>query len=314
MPDRCACFLTDLGYLFPALLCAIQARNFLERDTADVVIILFDSTAQTTELFSRICEQNGIILICADREILKGYSAMYARLFLTRILPDKYQRILYLDGDIQITGSLDALIQKALPANCSFAAVPDPMAIELHVSKGEHPVIKPYFDGIGVKSSLARPYFNSGAMLIDRAEWAGIERDTLDYLTNSPSTCLFQDQSALNFVGHRRYAPMSFRWNFPIFFKNCGVESAIAPRVFHFMSKPKPWDGVFLPWNRSFVDPYTDLIAKYPELEAYAKKMPLKARTKYLGQQYYKCILETLTWRYSSRRPAILEFEAATRF
>lgn len=314
MPNRCACFFTDLGYLFPALLCAIQTRKYLERETADVVIILFDSTPQTTELFSRICEQNGIILICADRQILEGYSAMFARLFLSRLLPDNYQRVLYLDGDIQITGSLNALIQIALPENCDFAAVPDPMALELHVSKGEHRVIQSYFDGIGVKSSPARPYFNSGALLIERSQWAGIERDTLDYLTKSPSTCLFQDQSALNFAGHARYAPMSFRWNFPIFFKNCGVESTIEPRVFHFMSKPKPWNGVFLPWNRSFVDPYTDLIAKYPELRAYLKKMSPNIRTRYLGQQYYKWIVETLTWRYSGRRPAILEFEAATRF
>jgi lipopolysaccharide biosynthesis glycosyltransferase len=314
MPNRCACFLTDIGYLFPALLCAIQARTSLQRETADVVIILFDSTPQTTELFSRICEQNGIILICADRQILQGYSAMFARLFLSRILPETYQRVLYLDGDIQITGALDALIQMELPENCDFAAVPDPMAIEHHISKSGHPEIQSYFDGIGIKSTPARPYFNSGSLLINRAHWAEIERDTIDYLTKSPSTCLFQDQSALNFVGHRRYAPMSFRWNFPIFFRNCGVESAIAPRVFHFMSRPKPWNGVFLPWNRSFVDPYTKLIARYPELQAYSKKMSLKTHAKYLGQQYYKCIVEIIVWRYSSRRPAILEFEAATRF
>ena len=314
MISRCACFLTDLGYLFPSLLCAVQARKFLDPESTDVIIVLFDSTSQTTELFSNICRQNGIILICADREILGGHSAMYARLFLSQILPEPYQRILYLDGDMQIGDSLNTLIQTELPENCDFAAAPDPMAIQLHESKSDHPNIQRYFDGIGIKNTPERPYLNSGALLINRAPWAGIGRDALDYLAKSPSTCHFQDQSALNFVGHNRFAPMSFRWNFPIFFKNCGVESAIAPHIFHFMSKPKPWDGVFLPWNRSFVDPYTKLIAKYPELQAYLKKMSLSAHAKYLGQQYYKCILETLTWRYSGRRAAILEFEAATKF
>jgi len=314
MISRCACFLTDLGYLFPSLLCAVQARKFLDPESADVIIVLFDSTPQTTELFSKICQQNGIILICADREILGGHSAMYARLFLSQILPEKYQRILYLDGDMQIGGALNDLIQAELPANCDFAAAPDPMAIELYESKSDHPATQSYFDGIGIKSTPERPYLNSGALLINRPQWAGIGRDALDYLAKSPSTCLFQDQSALNFVGHTRYAPMSFRWNFPIFFRNCGVEAAVSPRIFHFMSKPKPWNGVFPPWNRSFVDPYTNLVAKYPELQAYSKKMSLSSHTKYLGQQYYKCILETLTWRYSGRRPAILEFEAAARF
>jgi lipopolysaccharide biosynthesis glycosyltransferase len=314
MISRCACFLTDIGYLFPSLLCAIQARKFLDRESADVIITLFDSTPKTTELFSKICNQNGIILICADREILGGHSAMYARLFLSQILPEKYQRVLYLDGDMQIGDTLNDLIQTELPANCDFAAAPDPMAIELYESKSDHPNTQSYFDGLGINSTPERPYLNSGALLINRAQWAGIGRDALDYLAKSPATCRFQDQSALNFVGHSRYAPMSFRWNFPIFFKNCGVESAIAPRIFHFMSKPKPWDGVFLPWNRSFVEPYAKLIAEYPELQAYSKKMPLSAHMKYLGQQYYKCIYETITWRFSGRRPAILEFEAATRF
>jgi lipopolysaccharide biosynthesis glycosyltransferase len=314
MISRCACFLTDLGYLFPSLLCAVQARKFLDREIADVVIVLFDSTPQTTELFAKICQQNQITLICADREILGDRSAMYARLFLSQILPDKYQRILYLDGDMQIGASLNHLIQAELPADCDFAATPDPMAITLYESKSGHPETQSYFDGIGIISTPERPYFNSGALLINRPQWAGIGRDALDYLAKSPSTCLFQDQSALNFVGHTRYAPMSFRWNFPIFFKNCGVETAILPHIFHFMSKPKPWNGVFLPWDRSFVEPYANLIAKYPDLRAYSKKMPLSVHAKYLGQQYYKCVLETLTWRYSGRRSAILEFEAATRF
>lgn len=314
MINRCACFLTDLGYLFPSLLCAIQARKFLDRETADVVIILFGTTPETTALFSRICEQNQIILICADQEILEGYSTLFARLFLSQILPEKYQRVLYLDGDIQIGDSLNELIRTELPANCDFAAAADPMAIELYESKSDHPKIQSYFESIGVKSTPDRPYFNSGTLLIDRPQWAAIGRDSIDYITKSPATCLFYDQSALNFVGHTRFAPMSFRWNFPIFFRNCGVESAITPRIFHFMSKPKPWNGVFLPWNRSFVEPYAKLIAKYPELQAYSKKMSLLVHTKYLGQQYYKCILETITWRYSGRRPAILEFEAATKF
>ena len=131
MISRCACILKDLGYLFPSLLCAVQARKFLDPESADVIIVLFDSTPQTTELFSKICQQNGIILICGDREILSGHSAMYARLFLTQILPEKYQRILYLDGDIQVRRSLDEIIRRDLAPGNAFSAVADPLAIEV---------------------------------------------------------------------------------------------------------------------------------------------------------------------------------------
>jgi hypothetical protein len=107
---------------------------------------------------------------------------------------------------------------------------------------------------------------------------------------------------------------MSFRWNFPIFFRNCGVEAPLAPRVYHFMSKPKPWNGAFPPWDSSFVEPYMKLLSEYPDLSAHSKKLPLSAHIKYLGQQYSKRATETITWRFSSRRQAILQFEKAVLF
>ncbi len=314
MIDRCACFITDTGYLFPTVLAATQARKFLDREIADVVIILFDTPPEKAELIAKICERNQIILICVSDEILQGYNAMYARLFLTELLPAKYKRVLYMDGDIQITGSLNDLIQTELPGDSDFAAVPDPMAIELYEAKSGDPKIQSYFEGIGVNSSPARPYFNSGVLLINLPQWAAIGRDALDVLTNAPAKCLFQDQSALNFAGHSKFAPMSFRWNFPIFFRNCGVEKSLAPRVYHFMSKPKPWNGAFPPWNSSFVEPYAKLISEYPDLGAHSKKLPLSAHIKYLGQQYFKRANETITWRFSGRRRAILEFEKAVLF
>jgi lipopolysaccharide biosynthesis glycosyltransferase len=314
MVDRCACFTTDLGYMFPTMLSAIQARKSLDREIADVVILLFDAEPKAAEVFAKICEQNQIILLCFGGQVLRGHTPMYARLFLTELLPETYRRVLYIDGDVQIGGSLNDLIQTELTGNADFAAVPDPMAIWLDQAKSGNPKIQAYFDGLGVNSTRSRPYFNSGVMLINLREWATISRDALGCLTNTPALCLFQDQSALNFAGHSKFTPMSFRWNFPIFFRNCGVETAIAPRIYHFMSKPKPWDGVFRPWNRRFFEPYGKLIAQYPELRAYTKKLSPKMRRKYFYQQYYKYVVETITWRYSGRRPAILAFNAATRF
>jgi lipopolysaccharide biosynthesis glycosyltransferase len=311
MIDRCACFITDTGYLFPTVLAATQARTFLDPEVADVVIILFDSPPEKAELVAKICQRNQIILLCAANEILQGYNAMYARLFLTALLPAKYNRVLYMDGDIQITGSLNDLIQTELPSTSDFAAVPDPMAIELCAAKSGDAKIQSYFEGIGVSSSPARPYFNSGVLLINLPRWAAIGRDALGVLTNAPEKCLFQDQSALNFAGHSKFVPMSFRWNFPIFFRNCGVERSLSPRLYHFMSKPKPWNGVFPPWNGTFVEPYRKLIADYPDLTAHLNKLSLSAHIKYLGQQYFKRANETITWRFSARRPAILEFEKA---
>jgi lipopolysaccharide biosynthesis glycosyltransferase len=107
---------------------------------------------------------------------------------------------------------------------------------------------------------------------------------------------------------------MSFRWNFPIFFRNCGVEANIRPAIYHFMSKPKPWDGTFPPWSRKFYRPYLELLAEFPDLAAYAKPMPLQRKLKYLTQQNIKRLQETFAWRLSPRRQGILTYEAAAKY
>jgi lipopolysaccharide biosynthesis glycosyltransferase len=173
--------------------------------------------------------------------------------------------------------------------------------------------IDAYFAGLGVNSTLELPYFNSGILLIDREAWREVSVDALMFIQKSPELCRFQDQSALNFAGHRKFTPMSFKWNFPIFFMNCGVEGQIQPGIYHFMSKPKPWNGNFAPWNAKFVTPYVELQSKYPALRSLVRPMPARVRGKYLLQQNFKRIQETFSWRYSNLRSGILEFDSAAK-
>jgi lipopolysaccharide biosynthesis glycosyltransferase len=308
---RCVCFTTDLGYLFPTLLSAIQARKFAGRDVADVVIILFDA-GDYADLVLEICREEHIVPILAGSSILGEHTAMYARLFMDELLPAQYERILYVDGDVQIRLSLDELLQLDL-AGKWFSAVADPMAVLLHQGDKQAGQIADYFGSLGVKSELTTPYFNSGILLINRETWGRISEDALTFLAQHPELCRFQDQSALNFAGHQHFLPMSFRWNFPIFFRNCGVEDAIFPGIYHFMSKPKPWHGSFAPWTQEFVTPYTALSMRYPGLAALIPPMRRKDRLKYKLQQNFKRVQETLTWRLTARRDGILAFNAAAK-
>ncbi len=308
---RCVCFTTDFGYLFPTLLSAVQARQFVGLGVAEVVIILFDGGAHSG-LFLDICERERIVPILAGSASLGGHPAMYARLFLNSLLPSDYTRILYVDGDVQIMRPLDELLQMNLKEK-SFSAAADPMAVLVHQGGKRAAGILTYFASLGVESTLTTPYFNSGIILIEREAWEQISSDALEFITGHPNLCQFQDQSALNFVGHKHFVPMSFKWNFPIFFRNCGVETAIYPCIYHFMSKPKPWHGSFAPWTSEFVAPYTALCAKYPKLAALNPPLRRKVRLKYFLQQNVKRVHETLTWRFSSRREGILEFDAAAK-
>lgn len=313
MNVACACFTTDLGYMFPSLLSAIQVRKHLDGDKCDVVIILFTQGEPFDDIFSAVCRQNGIILITVNMKELQGYTTMYARLFLDTLLPSAYSRILYIDGDVQITSSLNSLIQSDLPAD-RFSAVADPMCVTADQPIPEADTIKAYFNSLGVQSTPATPYFNSGVLLINRSSWAKICEDALQFLKENPKLCLFQDQSALNFAGHKKMLPMSFHWNFPIFFRNCGVENQIHPAIYHFMSNPKPWNGVFPPWTKRFFTPYVELVRAYPALAAYSNPLPFKNALKYSAQQRFKQVQETFSWRLSGRRDGILSYHAAARF
>lgn len=310
--SRCVCFTTDIGYLFPTLLSAIQAKRFLRSEVADVVVILFGAK-EDASAYDDICRSENINLILADNAVLQGNSAMYARLFLDRLLPQHYTRLLYIDGDVQITQPLNELIQADLRSS-AFSAVADPMAVFSHRrDTAKSAEIDAYFAGLGVNSTLELPYFNSGILLIDREAWREVSVDALMFIQKSPELCRFQDQSALNFAGHRKFTPMSFKWNFPIFFMNCGVEGQIQPGIYHFMSKPKPWNGNFAPWNAKFVTPYVELQSKYPALRSLVRPMPARVRGKYLLQQNFKRIQETFSWRYSNLRSGILEFDSAAK-
>lgn len=308
---RCVCFTTDLGYLFPTLLSAAQARKLVRADVADIVIILFD-VGDYAGLVRELCEKENIVPVMASSSILGGHSAMYARLFLDELLPPTYERVLYVDGDVQIVLPLDELIMADLEGK-SFSAVADPMSVAFEKGDKQDVKISDYFGSLGVTSSPETPYFNSGIMLIDRGQWGTISATARSFIADRFELCRFQDQSALNFAGHRHFLPMSFRWNFPIFFRNCGVETAILPGIYHFMSKPKPWHGSFAPWNPTFVQPYTALRSQYPELAALVSPMRRKDKLKYFVQQNLKRVHETLTWRLSPLREGILEFNSAAK-
>jgi lipopolysaccharide biosynthesis glycosyltransferase len=314
MISRCVCFTTDSGYLFPTVLSAIQARAQTDANLADIVIIQFGASAAADAALHQVCRDKNIVLILPDMALLQGFTTMYARLFLDEILPAQYQDILYLDGDIQIRLPLDEIIRRDLAPGNAFAAVADPLAIEVQQNSRRAPEILSYFENLGVKSSPELPYFNSGALKIRRSLWVDVSRDALKFLKEKPEFCRWQDQSALNFAGQGRFEPMSFRWNFPIFFRNCGVEAAIKPGVYHFMSKPKPWNGNFRPWNKEFCAPYAKLISEYPQLANHVGPFPVAKQAKYIALQNFKWLQETVVWRMSERRNAILRFNEAAAF
>jgi lipopolysaccharide biosynthesis glycosyltransferase len=311
-PSCCICYTTDPAYLLPTFVSAVQARRHASPQKADIIIYSFGATSRAEAAFSRACAAENIQFIPVPAETISGANAMLARLFLPRYVAADYDRFLYIDGDTQITASLDPLLDFPVPRG-QFVAATDPMTFAAPGEDKHGREISAYFSAIGIPPQEQHRYFNTGVLYINRDGWEEIGLEAWTLFQKYRAQTRFPDQDALNLAGMSKSIPMSLTWNFPIFMRNARVSRQIKPRITHFMGSPKPWHGVFLPWGMEAYQPYLDAIAKYPALDEYLPRMPKGRKIRYFFQQRYKFGLETLTWAMNDRRQRILNYEESLR-
>ena len=309
---RClVCFTTDKGYLFPTLVSAIQARAYSSEELADVAIYCVGAEPDETRDFAEVCASEGIAFSCIAPHVIEESPVAYARLFLDRFVPERYTQLLYIDGDTQITGELDPLIM-ANPPRKTFLATTDPVAFKYNKAEDAPEALQAYLKRLGLSS--IKQYFNSGVMRINRDGWAEIGSEALRICASTSKHSLhFWDQDGLNAVAASSDVrlPMSVRYNFPIFLRNCRVESVVKPVIYHFMSAPKPWNGNFPPWNLKATLPYIEVSCKYPQLSRYQRRFGAWRKVRYVLQQRVKQLDETVNWGFSWRRAEVLRYEAS---
>jgi lipopolysaccharide biosynthesis glycosyltransferase len=308
MPACCICYTTDPTYLFPTFVSAMQARRHGSAAKADVVIFSWGADNATERTFRRVCDAERVQFVSMSIDAIDGAAVMLARLFLTRFAPVQYEHFVYIDGDTQIRGSLDPLIDAPVPAG-QFMAANDPMTFVVPGGGSFGREIERHLSSIGIPPNEASTYFNTGVLRINRDGWGAIGLSAWELFQANRKASRFPDQDVLNVVGRAARIPMSLAWNFPVFMRNSRVEAEITPRVYHFMSNPKPWQGVFPPWGRDSSTPYAELIAKYPDLAQYRATMPLRTQARYHLQQRYKKAFETISWGLGERRARILAYE-----
>jgi len=169
--------------------------------------------------------------------------AAYYRLLLGEILPLEVRRVLYLDSDIVVVGSIADLWSADLGSNVVGAVQDD-------VFNG-HP---------DARARLGLPhgedYFNSGVLLIDLERWRRerVGHAALAFARDEPQRITWHDQCALNFVLRGRWLPLERKWNFqtpaiggftaflyPIATDE-GLEGLRRAVIVHFSSRAKPWN------------------------------------------------------------------------
>lgn len=188
-----------------------------------------------------------------------------SRLFVSEVLPESVERILYLDCDTVVLRSLEKLWNLDLRGKI-LAAVMEPTIYES--VKAE----------IGLGSQ--DPYFNAGVLLIDLKKWReqDIQSRILEFYEAHGGSLFACDQDTINGSLKGQIRPMSPSYNFFTNYRYFKYEElvrqspsyAVVPReifrhakrhpaIVHYMGDERPWIAGNLNHYRKAYELYLDL-------------------------------------------------------
>lgn len=182
-----------------------------------------------------------------DCPIRKGDNvtlAAYYRILAPRMLPLSVSKVLYLDCDIIVNGSIASLYGMDL-ADVSCAVVVDPIAFGSQE-----------YERLGYNRDLS--YFNSGMMLINLDWWRrnDVMNKCFEFIRQYPERVIWHDQDALNYVLRDSKREIGVEWNFQSQFLykkaiwgeiseslKAEIDSVFhkEPTIIHFSNSDKPW-------------------------------------------------------------------------
>lgn len=155
---------------------------------------------------------------------------IYARLFLGELLPGDVTKVLYLDSDTFVRSPIEGLYHLNMEGKAIAAALqPDRM----HCIAGKDLRTRNAF-------SMAEPYFNSGVMLIDMAQYRGVDFARLlkESLPQAEIDMFYYDQDTINFCFKGRILELDYRWNLQ---NPEPAHEILDPHILHYSADPKPW-------------------------------------------------------------------------
>lgn len=178
-----------------------------------------------------------------------GSYAAYGRLFAPGMIEEEIDRLLYLDSDTIVTADLSELYNMDMEGNvCAMAQ--DTLSYALYQYMGHR---------------RDEPYFNSGVILFDAAQWKRIkcEETVFPFITAYSEQIKHPDQDTLNHVLRGKIKRFDPKYNFFVQFLTFGIdetyyvyslakkpqyyskeEMAEAGRnavIYHYSSPAKPW-------------------------------------------------------------------------
>jgi lipopolysaccharide biosynthesis glycosyltransferase len=164
----------------------------------------------------------------------------FARLLVPELLPH-LRRVLYLDADVLVLGDVAELWATPLDG-APLAAAVDPMVPTWDAERGIHN------PGL-VAGREKTPYFNSGVLLMDAAQWRerGVPAAAVAYGVRERDRIVLSDQEILNAVLGGDFHALDEAWNQSAIhlerLPSPAFEERLArTRILHFYGRLKPWD------------------------------------------------------------------------
>lgn len=160
-------------------------------------------------------------------------SASFLKLFGPEVLPRRFGRLIYLDGDILVRGALAPLLHLEMQGK-TWAAVPDQGA----------PLVSNLDFGVSRWRELGLDVndwnFNTGVLVIDSERWRAtqVAQRALAYKRAFPAA--FTEQEPLNAVAQKMCFVLDRKWNHMV--KSAATAGELSEaRIVHYAGSRKPW-------------------------------------------------------------------------
>jgi len=325
LKDRAIFFTADRRFIVPTLVAAKQIHRQADVMTlTDILIFLVDFNDHDLTLIQRNFAHTGLIFIPtsssrytlpenASYRLTHVPASALARLTVGPDIPEQYKHLIYMDGDIQIVGSLLDLVTCDVPDNRLLAAADRPY-VKIREKDKTAAETRHYLSEINVRTP--EHYFNSGIMACTRSTWLDISQAALEYFFSHSEKCRFHDQSALNAVTQDRYLAMSPKYNCVSTYTESGMTSAVKPAIIHFTGAQKPWFAKSRPFKGRFIKTYKDFLATYPDLKAFPF-IPSDEHSKdvdHHADRSWKLLRLVTPWRIPLRKYRMRRYLRKTRF
>lgn len=228
-------------------------------------------------------------------------------------IPEQYEHVVYIDGDVQILGDLSPLIRHDVAPGKILAA--NDHAFLCASERGEYAAFfRRYLTGIGVDNPS--DYFNTGVLAFRRSTWAEMAPAAMAYIREHSVRCNYHDQSALNAVCVGRREVLSPAFNFVSWFSDIDATDFLSPVIVHFTGEQKPWRSVTTRWGDRFLSDYDQIVEKHEVVSKFWRRPSdeeIAAKDAARRSAQLRTRLQT-PWRKTMRRARMKRYLADTAF